>query len=315
MPARQILLSFSLLFSFVVTLAQPRATTAPARKTFNHPKGFSFQYPADWRVESNAEFAQLLPPGLTAEDQTENFRLLTEAVPVDASDPRFTAELDQLAAQLPGFSKVGATQSYQTKSGVGMRGTWAGTNLQTRQAIQIRMYATTVNGWAIVLFAAGQTGKLDARETALRDIALSVAATTAASAQSAQSSGPQTPANNDRSPLAQQWWQRLRGKKLTKMSSYSSGSSGGMSSKTEIYLYADSSFQGRSESSVSIYVEGANGSSGGVQKAAGTWRIYAKDGRAILEMKYENGQTESSLLEDRNGQTFINGKRVFVTEQ
>ncbi len=184
--------------------------------------------------------------------------------------------------------------------------------MQTRQAIQIRMYATTVNRLAIVLFAAGQTSKLDARETALRDIALSVAMTTA---QSAQSSGPQTPANIDRSPLAQQWSQRLRGKKMTIMSSYSSGSSGGMSSKTEVYLNSNGSFQGRSESSVSIYVEGANGSSGGVQKAAGTWRIYAKDGRAILEMKYENGQTESSILEDRNGQTFINGKRVFVTEQ
>ena len=266
-------------------------------------------------MESTAEFAQLLPPGLTAEDQTENFRLLTEAVPVDAADPRFTAELDQLAAQIPGFSKVGTTQSYKTRSGVGVRGTWAGTNVQTRQAIQIRMYATTVNGLAIVLFAAGQTGKLDVREIALRDIALSVAATTATSAQSAPSSGPQTSANTDRSPIAQQWLQRLRGKKLTKMSSYSSGSSGGMSSKTEIYLQPDGRFQGRSESSVAIYVEGANGSSGGVQKAAGTWRIYAKEGRAILETKYENGQIESSFLEDRNGQTFINGKRVFVTEQ
>ncbi len=313
MPNRQVLLTFSILFSFAVTFAQPRATTAPARKTFSHPKGFSFQYPADWRVESNAEFTQLLPPGLTAEDQTENLRILTEAVPVDAADPRFTAELDQLAAQLPGFSKVGAMQSYQTKSGTGVRGTWAGRNVQTQQAIQIRMYATTVNGLAIVLFAAGQTGKLEARESSLRDIALSVAATTAALVQSAPPAGAS--ASVDRSPLAQKWLQRLRGKKLTKMSSYSSGSAGGMSSKTELYLQANGSFQGRSESSVAIYVEGANGSSGGVQKAAGTWRIYVQEGRAILEMKYENGQVESSLLEDRSGQTFINGKRVFVTEQ
>ncbi len=313
MPKRQVLLTFSILFSLVATLAQPRATNVPARKTFNHPKGFSFQYPADWRVESNAEFTQLLPPGLTAEDQTENLRILTETVPVDAADQRFTAELDQLAAQLPGFSKVGATQSYPTKGGVGVRGIWAGRNMQTQQAIQIRMYATTVHGLAIVLFAAGQTGKLEARESSLRDIALSVAATTAAAAPSAPTSG--AAASVDRSPLAQQWLQRLRGKKLTKMSSYSSGSSGGMSSKTEIYLQANGSFQGRSESSVAIYVEGANGSSGGVQKAAGTWRIYVQDGRAILEMKYENGQVESSLLEDRSGQTFINGKRVFVTEQ
>lgn len=311
MRARPVLLSFSLLFSFVITFAQPRATTAPARKTFHHPKGFSFQYPADWRVDSKAEFAQLLPPGLTAEDQTENFRVLTEAVPVDAADPRFTAELDQLAAQIPGFSKVGATQGYQTKSGVGVRATWAGTNVQTRQAIQIRMYATTVKGWAIVLFAAGQTGKLDAREIALRDIALSVAATTAATAQSAT-----PPVNIDRSPLAQQWSQRLRGKKLTMLSSYNSGGgSGGMSSKTEIYLRADGSFQARSESSVSIYVPGANGGSSGVQKAAGSWRIYVKDGQALLEMKYENGQTETNALQANGEQTFINGKRWFVTEQ
>lgn len=315
MPNRQVLLTFSILVSFVVTFAQSRATNAPARKTFSHPKGFSFQYPADWRVESNAEFAQLLPPGLTAEDQTENLRILTEAVPVDAADPRFTAELDQLAAQLPGFSKVGATQSYSTKGGVGVRGIWAGRNMQTQQAIQIRMYATTVHGLAVVLFAAGQTGKLEARETALRDIALSVAATTAAAAAPSAPTSGAASASVDRSPLAQQWLQRLRGKKLTKMSSYSSGSSGGMSSKTELYLQANGSFQGRSESSVAIYVEGANGSSGGVQKAAGTWRIYVQEGRAILEMKYENGQIESSLLEDRSGQTFINGKRVFVTEQ
>ncbi len=310
MRTRQFLLSFSLLFSFVVTLAQPRATTVPARKTFNHPKGFSFQYPADWRVDSKAEFAQLLPPGLTAEDQTENFRLLTEAVPVDAADPRFTAELDQLAAQIPGFSKVGTTQNYKTKSGVGVRGTWAGVNLQTRQPIQIRMYATTVNGLAIVLFAAGQTGKLDARETALRDIALSVMTTTAAPPSTSQ-----TPINIARSPLAQQWLQRLRGKKLTMMSGYSSGSSGGMSSKTEIYLLADGSFQARSESSVSIYVPGANGGSSGVQKAAGSWRIYVKDTQALLEMKYENGQIETNALQANGEQTFINGKRWFVTEQ
>ena len=313
MSARKIIVSLCLLCASFLTLAQPRSATAPTPKTFTHPKGFSFQHPADWRVESNAEFAQLLPPGLTAEDQTENIRVLTEAAPVDASDPRFTAELDQLAAQLPGFSKSGTTQNYKTKSGTGVRAVWVGTNQTTRQQIQLRLYATTLNGLAIVLFAAGLPNKLDAHETMLRDIAASVSTTTAATSTPPRNTAPVT---NDRSPLAQQWLQRLRGKKLTMLSSYNSGGgAGGMSSKTEIYLHANSTFQARSESSVSIYVPGANGGSSGAQKAAGTWRIYTKDNQAILEMKYENGLIETNALQANGEQTFINGKRWFVTEQ
>ncbi len=313
MPASKIIFQICLLCASLLTFAQPRP--ASANKTFTHPKGFSLQHPADWRVESKAEFAQLLPPGLTAEDQTENIRVLTEAVPVDAADPRFTAELEQLAAQLPGFSKLGPTQNYKTKSGSGVRAIWVNTNQTNGQPIQIRMYATTLNGLAIVVFAAGLPNKLEAHETILRDIAASVAPP-AATAATSTTRREVAPAANDRSSLAQQWLQRLRGKKLTMLSSYNSGGGGGgMSSKTEIYLLADGSFQARSESSVSIYVPGANGGSSGVQKAAGTWRIYAKDGQPLLEMKYENGQTETNSLKANGEQTFINGKRWFVTEQ
>ena len=194
-----------------------------------------------------------------------------------------------------------------------MRGVWAGKNLTTNQPVQMRMYATTLSGKAVVLFAAGTLTKLDAREATLREIAASVApATTAVNRAS-----PATPsANNDRSPLAQQWIQKLRGKKLVQMSSYNSGGgSGGYSSKTEIYINANNTFQARSESSVSVYVPGANGGSGGTKKAAGTWRIYVNGSQALLEMKYENGQIETNALQANGEQTFINGKRWFVTEQ
>ncbi len=292
------------------TFAQPR--TAPTQKTFSHPQGFSFQYPADWKIELNAEAAQILPPGISANDQTENFRIVTTPAPIEVTNPRFSAEMDQLAAQIPGFTKIGSTQSYKTKTASGLRGIWAGTNLTTKQPVQMRMYATTLNNIAVVLFAAGSAAKLDARETILREIAASVAPSGNTGTQPNQAPAV---VNNDRSPLAQQWLQRLNGKKLTKLSSYNSGGSGGMSSKTELYLLSNGTFQARSESSVAVYVEGANGSSGGVKRAAGTWRIYARNGQAILETKYENGQIESSLLEDRNNQTFVNGTRWFVTEQ
>ncbi len=314
MPFAKFLTGVCILLLSLVCLAQPRQMVTSTRKSFTHPKGFSFQYPADWRVENAGEYVQVLPPGLSAEDQTENIRVLTEAVQVDASDPRFTSELDQMAAQIPGFTKVGTIQNYQTKNGTGVRGIWSGTNPTTRQTIHLRLYATTVNRLAIVLFAAGVAAKLDTHETQLRDLAASVGNATAAVSNQA-SPAPTTTQNNDRSPLAQTWLQKLNGKKLTALSSYNGGGGGGMSSKTEIYLRTNGTFQVRSESSVSVYVEGANGGSSGVKRAAGTWRIYARNAQAILETKYENGQIESSLLEDRNGQTFVNGKRWFVTEQ
>lgn len=301
---------FCLLIVTTTTFAQPqsRPTPAPTRKNYQHPQGFTFQYPVDWKIEANAEAVQLLPPGISANDQTENFRLLTIAAPIEVTDPRFAAEMDQLAAQIPGFTKIGTTQSYKTKNGNGLRGTWAGINLTTHQPVQMRMYATTLNSIAVVLFAAGTLTKLDAREATLREIATSVAPNQAS---------PATPsANNDRSPLAQQWTQRLRGKKLVQMSSYNSGGgSGGYSSKTEIYINANNTFQARSESSVSVYVPGANGGSGGIKNAAGTWRIYVNGSQALLEMKYENGQIETNALQANGEQTFINGKRWFVTEQ
>ena len=303
---------FCLLLVSVATFAQPRpnATPAPTRKIFNHPQGFSFQYPADWKIENSDQGAQIVPSGVAANDQTENFRILTIAAPIEITDPRFPGEMDTLAAQIPGFTKIGTIQNYKTKTSSGLRGVWAGKNLTTNQAVQMRLYATTLNSNAIVLFAAGTAAKLDAREARVLEIVTSITP--------ASNSAPatQTPSVIDRSPLAQQWMQRINGKKLTKLSSYNSGGGGGgMSSKTELYLLSNGTFQARSESSVSVYVEGTNGSSGGVKRAAGTWRIYARNGQAILETKYENGQIESSLLEDRNNQTFVNGTRWFVIEQ
>jgi hypothetical protein len=313
MFARRFAFILCCLLSTLLLCAQPRTT--PARKTFQHPQNFTVQYPADWRVETTSEFAQILPPGATAQDQTINIRLLTLPAPITVTDPRFSAEMDQLAAQLPGFSKVGATQSYLTKSGSGLRGVWAGMNPTIRQQVQLRMYATTLNGLAIVVFAVGQASKLEPHETALRDLAASIAPSTAA-ANTAKPAVPTAPTASDRSPLAQQWLQRLRGKKLVQMSSYNSGGgSGGYSSKTEIHLNADSTFQARSESSVSVYVPGANGGSSGAQKAEGVWRIYVKDNQAVLEMKYSNGQIETNILQANGEQTFINGKRWFVVEQ
>lgn len=317
-----ILLSLSTTFGVLINTGfqtAMRQTTAPVtKKKFQHSRGFSFEHPANWQVQEGAEFTQLLPPGANSNDAGENeaYRFLTDTVAVEATDPRFVNELDQLLTQLPGFRRLGTAQSYRTLGGTGIRAVWAANNLETGAAVQIRMFATTLNGLAVVLFAAGKVDRLDGRESALREIAASVGPVRPDTARNNNSTAsPSAPSAIDKSPLVQRWMQRLTGKKLTLLSSYNSGSSGGMSSKTEILLNMDGSFQAYSESSVSIYVPGANGSSGGTRRAKGRWRIYTQSGQAILETKYDNGETETNLLEDRGGQTFINGKRWFVTEQ
>lgn len=278
---------------------------------FTHPAGFTFQYPTDWKIESGQEFTQLLPPGLTGADQAENYRILTQQSSMVSSDPRFGAELDSLATQIPGFTKVGSIRTYKVGGGTGLSGVWAGTNATTNQPVQLRMYATTVNGLAIILFAAGSQSRLDLREATLRTIASSVgpASQNAPKVETVPSSG-----TTDKSTLAEYWRQKLQGRKLTWLSSYGSGNSGGMSGKTELRLETGGRFSVYSESLVSMNVPGASGSSGGTNRAAGTWRIYARNGQALLETRYENGQIETSLLEERNGQTFMNGKRWFVTD-
>ncbi len=111
----------------------------------------------------------------------------------------------------------------------------------------------------------------------------------------------------------QEWVSFLAGSKLTRMSSYSSGSAGRYSARTDIYLCSDRSFLMRDESSVSVDVGGAFGSSGGTGNGRGRWYAITNGQVVGLVLEFDNGDTQEFRMEYENERTYANGERVFVT--
>lgn len=119
------------------------------------------------------------------------------------------------------------------------------------------------------------------------------------------------------SPLAQQWDRWLRGKRLTQMSSYSSGGvsgSGGYSDKKQLDLCSDGSFYYAGSSLVNADVGGAFGYNGGNQRDTGRWRIIEQGGLVGIELRFSSsGQTLQARLDHQGTKVFVDGTRTFVT--
>jgi hypothetical protein len=120
---------------------------------------------------------------------------------------------------------------------------------------------------------------------------------------------------DEASPLAQQWLEHLRGKKVSFLESYSSGASGGYAMRRDFYLCSDGRFSFRENSSVSIYVPGASAGSGGRSSGEGRWRVLAQGEHAVLELAWSDGAVAVRRLEYAEGRTYIDGERWYVTEE
>jgi len=116
-------------------------------------------------------------------------------------------------------------------------------------------------------------------------------------------------------PQVTEWLQFLAGNKLTTMDSYSSGTAGGYSARTDVYLCSDRSFAMRDESSVSVDVGGAFGNSGGVGGGQGQWYVITNGQVVGLVLEFASGETQEFRLDyDYDDQaTYANGTRVYVT--
>ena len=114
-------------------------------------------------------------------------------------------------------------------------------------------------------------------------------------------------------PMVAEWIAFLSGKKLTTMSSYSSGSAGGYSARTDVYLCSDRSYAVRDESSVSVDVGGAFGSSGGIGASEGNWYVITNGQVVGLVLEDAAGQALEVRMDYQGQQTFANGERVYVT--
>ncbi|MDA0329912.1 MAG: hypothetical protein O2958_13005 [Gemmatimonadetes bacterium] len=114
-------------------------------------------------------------------------------------------------------------------------------------------------------------------------------------------------------PEVREWVSFLAGKKLTRMSSYSSGSAGGYSARTDLYLSSDRSYAMRDESSVSVDVGGALGNSGGVDNSQGRWFVITNGQVVGLVLEGNGGQILEFRMEYIDQATYANGERAYVT--
>ena len=117
----------------------------------------------------------------------------------------------------------------------------------------------------------------------------------------------------DGTPLANEWVNHLRGKKITYMDSYSSGSSGGYSQRTDVFLCSSGEFLIKEASSVSVDVGDAFGNTGGNSSNTGRWRILTQGQLVGIELKFNDGRSDQYQLTYQDGKTYANGDRVYVT--
>lgn len=94
----------------------PGAPLIPATKStvYQHPIGFRFVHPFDWRVEEQGGVLVLTPPNLAknAQGPIEAYMITGERVDAEgitnASDPRVAAFLDeQVRQRLPSAARTG----------------------------------------------------------------------------------------------------------------------------------------------------------------------------------------------------------------
>ena len=139
------------------------------------------------------------------------------------------------------------------------------------------------------------------------------ASTPAASSSSSNDAEPRPTAS---SAIARQWDRKLRGKRVTELSRVDGGQYGGGTSRTDMYLCGDGRLFIDSQSSVAVYVDGANGSSGGRESRAGRWRVVSAGEIPAIEVRLDGGEEGYLAIGwDTRGATYLNGSKVFVTNQ
>jgi hypothetical protein len=120
---------------------------------------------------------------------------------------------------------------------------------------------------------------------------------------------------HDGSKEGVEWADFLANMKATQMESYSSGSAGGYSSRTDYHLCANGQFFMTDENSVSVDVGGAYGYGGGSGSGVGTWRVVTQGQLVGIEFHHPNGEVSQHRLEYdyQSSATYVDGSRWYIT--
>jgi hypothetical protein len=158
--------------------APPSATGQ--RRTYSHPAGFSFWYPASWNITDQEGTLQLAPPdaATTADGPLELYFLATEDLadqairePADESIIQYLDE--QLKSLSPVLEYTRQPAPIQTRASKGALLTWQATSPEGRKIVA-HVYVTFSGQTVVMLVGMGLQERIDARSAELRAMFQSV---------------------------------------------------------------------------------------------------------------------------------------------
>jgi hypothetical protein len=108
-------------------------------------------------------------------------------------------------------------------------------------------------------------------------------------------------------PDALDWYYMLAGTRLSLR-----GSVNDMRRREDIYFCSDGSFKHRMSSSASTELDSGSTYGFSATTRSGSWKVMDDAGKSRLILRYGNGREESAIIEDRNGQTFLDNQRFYM---
>ena len=108
-------------------------------------------------------------------------------------------------------------------------------------------------------------------------------------------------------PDARDWYYMLAGTRLSLR-----GSVDDMSRREDIYFCSDGGFKHRLARSVGQESDSVSTFGFSARTRSGSWEIVDEAGKSRLLLHNSNGREESAIIEDRNGQTFLDGQRFYM---
>ncbi len=106
---------------------------------------------------------------------------------------------------------------------------------------------------------------------------------------------------------AEDWYYMLAGTRLSLR-----GAANDTRRREDIYFCSDGSFKHRMSSSASRELESGSTYGYSARTRTGHWEVLDDAGKSRLIMRYSNGRDESAIIEDRNGQTFLDNQRFYM---
>lgn len=305
-------------------------SSAAGGKRYRNAAGIVFRAPPDWGVQEVEGNPVLVPPGVQYDakrtDNSEVYFISGAEDETDLDSPQVGIELKKV---LTSFNAQPQGELEKEPFEAGGRQarlySWRASHPVHGRPLALRVYLVRSGRVMLMLFAIGEMAPVSGRDAILRQVAASLDfdpsgansadATPTSAAGGAQPAGAGSAAGGltDGAPQSQQWLQLLNGKLLQQMDSYTSGTSGGYSSRKRLYLAPNGQFQYDSTSTVSVYVPGATGG-GNQDKGTGRWQIVTRGGQSYLVLQWSDGREQSIIrLDYQNNQTFLDGTRTFVT--